>query len=382
MADKKHSILSASSCERWWNCPGSVAACKDIPNPANKYTAEGTVAHAIAEESLRDPYKSLEEYIGTTRIQDGFEIEITEEMIDAVIEYKSYVLRIWNDAGRPPMVFEGKIELTEVNAVLWGSADCYFAVPYGIVHVFDFKYGEGKRVSAWENKQLLYYALGVMLKEDCGMATIHICQPRVEDGFSSYDQTNEQMQQFHKDLAVHAQQALDPKAPLCPGDWCKATFCPKRPTCPALHKLSHEIAVSDFNTLPITDVLTIEQIVKVLKYEDTIKDWMAKVRDHAKELMLQGQDIPGYKIVQSFGHAKWLDDNLVLAEFGDEFGDKLFEKKLISPAKFEKLAGKKRLGDNFRDEYTVRPESGYKIVEEGEKGEPVKTIKPQEDFNE
>ena len=378
---RKHSILSASSCERWWNCPGSVAAGKDIPNPPTKYTAEGTVAHAVAEEALKDPRKNLDDLIGTTRIQDGFEIEITEEMIDAVIEYKSYVLRIWNDAGRPPIVLEAKIELAEVNAVLWGSSDCYFAMPYGIVHVFDFKYGQGKRVSAWENKQLLYYALGIMLKEDCGMATIHVCQPRVEDGFSSYDQTHDQIIEFHNELAAHAAAALDVKAPLVPGDWCRGSFCPARVTCPALRGLSQEIAVSDFSTLPITGVLTIEQIVKVLKYEDTIKDWMSKVRDHAKELMLLGQEVPGYKVVQSYGHAKWLDDNLVLAEFSDEFGDKMYEKKLISPAKFEKLVGKKRLGEGFRDEYTVRFESGYKIVEENEKGESVKTVTPQEDFN-
>jgi len=138
--------------------------------------------------------------------------------------------------------------------------------------------------------------------------------------------------------------------------------------------------VRDFDSIPAVDVLTVEQIQKVLRYEDTIKDWMAKVREHATELMLQGVDIPGWKVVESLGHAKWVDEGVVTAEFGEEFGDKLYTKKLVSPAQFEKLAGKKRLGPNFREDYTVRPKAGYKVVEENEKGETVKLTKAEEDF--
>jgi hypothetical protein len=379
---RAHSILPASSCERWWNCPGSVVACKDIPNPPNKYMAEGTVAHAIAEEALKDRYKNLDSLIGTVRIQEGFEIEVTEEMIDAVIEYKSYVLQVWNDAGRPPILLEQKIELTEVNAVLFGRPDCIIVIPFKVVHIFDFKYGQGKRVSAWQNKQLLEYALGVMLKEDCSSFVLHICQPRLEDGVTKYEGTATEIEQFHVDLKAHAEAALTPNAPLIPGDWCKESFCPYRMMCPALHNLARDLTVSDFSAPAVVNTLSIDHIIKILKYEDTVKDWMARVRDHAKELMLQGEQIPGYKVVASIGHAKWIDEEGIIAEFGDEFGDKLYEeRKVLSPSQFEKLVGKKKLGKTFRDDYTVRPQNGFKIVEENEKGEALKTIKPQEDFD-
>jgi hypothetical protein len=382
MAERKHSILPASSCERWWNCPGSVHACKDIPNPPNKYTAEGTVAHAVAELSLREPTKNLDDLIGEVRIQDGFEIEITEEMINAVLEYKSYVLGIWNELRRPPILLETKIELKEVNAVLFGSPDCILVKPYDVVHVFDFKYGAGKRVSAWKNKQLLEYVLGVMLQEDCSNFVIHICQPRVDDGFTSYAGTSDEIFQFQKELAQHATDALDPKAQLIPGDWCKESFCPYRMSCPALHDLAKELVAKDFSAPAVVDTLSMDHIIKILKYEDTVKDWMARVRDHAKELMIQGQNIPGYKIVQSLGHAKWIDPDVVIAEFEGDYGEKIYDKKLLSPAQLEKVIGKKVLGKDFRENYTIREEIGYKIVEENEKGEPIKTIKAQEDFHE
>lgn len=378
--ERKHSILSASSCERWWNCPGSVAACKDIPNPPNKYTTEGTVAHTLAEEALRRQRISLDEYIGTTRIQDGFEITITEEMIDAVMEYQAYVFKIWDAVKNPPLILEAKIELTEVNAVLFGSPDCILVVPFDTVHIFDLKYGQGKRVSAWKNKQLLEYALGVMLKEDCSKFVLHICQPRIEDGFTKYEGTLAEIEEFHNELKKRAEAALTPKAPLVPGDWCKETFCPFRMMCPALRNLAKDLVVRDFSAPAVVETLSIDHIRKILKYEDTVKDWMARVRDHAKELLLWGETIPGYKIVQSYGHAKWVDEDMIVAEFEGEYGDKLYEKKLISPSKFEKLAGKKALGKDFRENYTVRPETGYKIVEEDEKGEPIKTVKAEEDF--
>jgi len=380
---RKHAKLSASSCERWWNCPGSVTACAKIPNPPNKYMAEGTVAHAFAERLLKD-YETqrvnLEESIGTAVMQEGFEIEVTEEMVDAVLEYADYIRGVCAQNPGAVLKLEQRVELTEIDVDMFGTADCVMVVPFKAVHIFDFKYGQGKRVSAWENKQLLYYALGVMMQEDCTEFTVHICQPRVEDGFTSFTGTSDTIHMFEEELRMKAAEALSPTAPLIPGDWCKSTFCPNRVGCPALSGLAKALVASDFADPTDIRLLSIEHIQKVLKYEDVVKDWMSKVRDHAKELMLQGENIPGYKVVASQGNARWIDEDVVLAEFGDEFGDKMYTKKLISPAQLEKLAGKKRLGQDFREDYTVRPDNGFKIVEEDAKGEPVKTIKPQEDF--
>lgn len=375
-----HSILPASSCERWWNCPGSVNACKNIPNPPNVYMAEGTVAHRLAEWCFKNRETNLDEYIGHIIEEDGFEIEVTEEMVDAVLDYRDYVLDVWEKNGCPPYKTEQKIELKEVNAVLFGTVDFHFVVDFRVLHVFDLKFGRGKRVSAWENKQLMEYALGVMLKEDVAECVLHVCQPRVEDGFSTYTASRSMMEEFAAELEVRSTEALKPDAPLVAGDWCKGTFCPYRVGCPALRELAKDLVARDFDAPLIVEKLSMEQIVKILNYEDVVKDWMAKVREHAKELMLNGEDVPGYKVVQSYGHAKWIDEDVIKAEFEDEFGDKLYQKKLISPAQLEKLAGKKRLGKDFRDDYTVRPENGFRIIKTEERGEPVKLTKAQEDF--
>lgn len=380
---KEHSILSASSSERWWNCPGSVKACENIPNPPSEYAAAGTVAHHLSEQVLRGKKKRswLNEQIGEIVEQDGFDIEITEEMIDAVETYLDYIAALVKDIGKGAVVrVEEKITLEEVHAILFGTGDTVIIEPFKCVHIIDLKYGAGKRVSAYRNKQLMQYALGVMLKEDCPNFVIHIVQPRVEDGITSYSGDMKEMEEYHAELAIKVEAALAPKAPLVPGDWCKSSFCPNRTSCKALQSLSTELVGKDFSEVPIVETLSMNQILKVLRHEDTIKDWMSKVRDHAKELLLQGVDIPGYKVVKAVGNAVWIDETAVVAEFEPEYGDKLYEKKFLSPAKLEKLVGKKKLGENFRDEYTRRPDNGYKIVEIDDKGETVKLTKAQEDF--
>ena len=50
---RAHALLSASSAERWINCPPSVALTKDMPDDVSPFAAEGTKAHELAETCLR-----------------------------------------------------------------------------------------------------------------------------------------------------------------------------------------------------------------------------------------------------------------------------------------------------------------------------------------
>ena len=71
-ADRAHSELGASSCERWWNCPGSVAASRGMPNRSSPAAELGTAAHEVAELCLRNGQDALE-YVGRT--VNGIEID-------------------------------------------------------------------------------------------------------------------------------------------------------------------------------------------------------------------------------------------------------------------------------------------------------------------
>mgnify|MGYP001089823395 CR=1 FL=1 len=49
----KHAVLSASSSERWLNCPPSARLCENYEDKGSDYAAEGTDAHTLCEYKLR-----------------------------------------------------------------------------------------------------------------------------------------------------------------------------------------------------------------------------------------------------------------------------------------------------------------------------------------
>ena len=66
----KHAVLSASSSERWLNCPPSARLCEAYEDKGSNYAAEGTDAHALCEFRLKqalgipadDPIENLSWY--------------------------------------------------------------------------------------------------------------------------------------------------------------------------------------------------------------------------------------------------------------------------------------------------------------------------------
>ncbi len=66
----KHAVLSASSSERWLNCPPSARLCENYEDKGSDYAAEGTDAHTLCEFRLKqalgmpteDPIENLSWY--------------------------------------------------------------------------------------------------------------------------------------------------------------------------------------------------------------------------------------------------------------------------------------------------------------------------------
>lgn len=378
-----HSILAASACERWWNCPGAVEAAQEHPSKSTVYTAEGSVAHDLAATTLMKEwdYDKLSTLIGMERAHDEFIIEVTEEMVDAIWIYVEHIRSFLRPGA--VMHIEKKIIIPEIHPLLFATPDCVIIWPYERVMVFDFKYGKGKKVSAWENKQLLYYLMRYYIDEDIEEAEITIVQPRIGDEpVSNFVCSLDALREFKNELAVRAKEAMKPKAPRVAGDWCQQSFCPAFQTCSTANDKAYEIVAKDFEEIQDPDTalksLTMEQIVKVLQNQNFITAWLKKINEYAKELAYQGENIPGYKLVMSYGNRAWLSEDALVADFEHKHGSKMYEPaKLKSPAQMEKVIGKKAV-----DEYCHKPQNGYKLVLETAKGEPIRLTKAEDDFEE
>lgn len=309
-------------------------------------------------------------------MQDGFEITVTEEMVDAVWVMVEEVRRRLTPSSI--LILEEKISLSAVHEVLFSTPDVVVIDPFEKVTVIDFKYGAGKRVSAWENKQLMNYALAYFLKEDVGEVELVIVQPRTSDeDVKSFSVSPVQMTTFKNELRLRAEAALAKNAPRIAGPWCWSTFCPVFSTCDAARNHAQAIVADDFKSVLAPEKLNIKQIKQVLDNAEFVTGWLDKVKDHAKEMLLRGENIPGYKLIKGFGHRKFVSDEAVVTDFA-YLGEALYEKKLKSPAQIEKLISKEE--KKTFEEYTFKPEQAPRLVTEDHKGEALTGISAADDF--
>lgn len=390
-----HSPIGASSCERWWNCPGSVRLLRTLPDNMFRptmYTAEGTLAHKLCEDVLKGKYKLVDlelKCVGETRMQDGFEVEITDEMIEAIRIYEFTVTQDAVEMGfytGSGIRVEQQFVLADVDPYAFGTTDAIVGVDFGLLRVYDFKYGAGVAVEVEENKQLMYYALGAFQTATFEEIEIIIVQPRArhKDGaVRRWRMPASTLLAFRDELKKRVAATRNPNAPCVAGEWCNKSFCPARPVCSAVLNKTSELAQSKFTEIidsrPASpDQMTREQILNVLKYAPMIHDWLKEVEGYALGLAESGEELPGFKLVPKRATRKW---NKSETDVADELSlfvsdDVLYEKSLKSPAKMEKAlksAGVYKYAD-IVGAHTISLSSGLTLAPESDTRAAVRSI--------
>jgi hypothetical protein len=89
-------------------------------------------------------------------------------------------------------------------------------------------------------------------------------------------------------------------------------------------------------------------VADILKAEPMISAWLKAVRERALAQLLNGEEIPGYKVVAGRGSRKWsngpaVEEALCRAAFdADQY---MTQPELLSPAQLEKSIGKKKVAE-------------------------------------
>lgn len=378
----KHSNLGPSSAKRWMNCPGSVAATADtLPQPPSKFAAEGTVAHDLAERLVTGKITdhALMGRVGDIQEQEGFDIEITEEMVNAVILYRDFIVAetkaMTLSKGSTPVVgkAEVRVKATSIDSALYGTADYLLYKKGSALRVFDFKYGQGVAVDPEENEQMGIYAVAAMDSEAgsaFSVVELVIVQPRAGGDPVRRWVANRGtwIADFRDTLKAAVKATRVPNAPRAAGEWCR--WCAAKSICATAAAEVQKQAMVDFSrpapakttALPDISNLTLAQMTQALEWESHISGWFDAVKVHIRALLDSGQEVPGYKLVEGKSNRKWIDENKVIEELEPLFGRAgLFESKLLSPAKLEKLVGKGNL-----DHLTFKPEGNKAIAKESD----------------
>lgn len=397
----------------WLTCSGSLIPNLLVHDDCSEEAAEGTVAHSVSEEWLRTG-KRPKHLIGKVVECDGWEIEITEEMLAYCGDYVAWCQELEEDSVE--FLIETRVDLSDLMPIpdQGGTSDCIALVKIGKgrykLYVRDLKYGKGVRVVAEDNTQGMLYAYGSwkILKDRYNIVEIEIgiCHPRLTDGTTTFSITPEELLEFADYVKDRAEEAWQFDAPRTPSDagcqWCKI-----KGTCPALYLEAAEVTSEAFDdddefvprTYTVAEMeaaterleddfgpepfrprnprqLSTAALAKILRYRKVTEQFFSAVEAELLERALsREEDIPGWKIVRGRANRKWPDNFALAYKALKRLGftdDMIFKSEMISPAqaeeKLKKKAGlKKDAAADIINTIAVKPPGGKSLVRTSDK---------------
>ena len=343
MAPSGHALVAPSAAHRWLECPASVPFGLQFPDgETSVYAEEGTLAHAAAECILRDDKAGLDS-VKRKILAGNFDPEIPEK----VRKYTDYVTAL-RDSVHGELFVEQRLALTAITGEegARGTSDAVILAP-GELYVVDLKYGQGDKIDAPENPQLLIYAAAAYQAfsfADIERVTVAIVQPRL-DHVSEWTLDLSDLLARADDVRKKAAAVLAMKD-AAPDAWeyhpglktCK--YCKARSSCRALASACLSAAGVEILEKSKTPRLVAAEIGKILEALPMIEKWGDTMRETAIAELTAGRDVPGWKLVAGrAGPRKWADEKAaekILTGWKIPAASR-YVKKLISPTGAESL---------------------------------------------
>jgi hypothetical protein len=315
-----HSIFAPSGSAMWANCAGSLIPNLFADDDVGFEAAEGTVAHGVAEEWLKTG-KRPEHRVGDVEHVDGYDVEVTTEMLDYLSEYVNWCQML------PGVHFtERKVDFSDLTPIKKqrGTSD-FAACEPRVLRIRDLKYGKGVQVFAKNNTQAILYAYGFFREFDelfdFQEIEIGIGQPRF-DHWDTWTISRAELLKWADWLKARAYAAWcsdaerTPSAKAC--EWCKiksscaahAVYLQKmtdgmfedldRPVkADQMDLLMQKLDDGTFELRPLSvGKLTLDQKVKLSKYAGMVKKWFDEIDADIAAEALRGVKVPGKKIVE------------------------------------------------------------------------------------
>lgn len=354
----KHALLGASSAARWIACPPSARATEGLPGETSKYAEEGTRAHELCEKALRYKLAKWEAGIPFDLLSDWAQQSMPTEMFNAVCRYTSFIHELWvGFSCRPGVFIEQEVDVSQWVPGGFGTCDCLM-IGDGILHIIDFKYGQGVPVSPERNPQLMYYALGAYALfdgiEEIDTVCMSIVQPRMQEEPQTWELPL-------ADLLTWAREVLAPAAHMAwrgegvyhPGGHCR--FCKAYPSCRAWQKQYGPLA--GFEPYPEPATLSDEELGEWLQKLERLAAYAKDLEEYAQQALLNGRSLPGWKLVQGRSTRKWTDQDAAFRQMEHDGIDEamLYTRTPISLTAAEKMIGKKKFADTMSAFITRAP---------------------------
>ena len=365
----KHAVLSASSSERWLNCPPSARLCEGYEDKGSDYAAEGTDAHTLCEYRLKqalgipaeDPIENLSWY--------------NEEMEECAAGYAAYVVELLETAKQtcsdPVVMIEQRVDFSRWVQEGFGTADCIL-IADGVLNIVDYKHGKGVEVSAEGNTQLSLYSLGALEIfdgiYDIDRVCVHIFQPRKSNVVSSMMDKTDLYQWADTELTEKAQLAYEGQGSFSCGEWCR--FCKAKAECRERAEANLALARYEFQSPAL---LNDEEIADILGKVDTLTAWASDVKEYALQQAISGKEWTGWKLVEGRSNRKYTSEAAV-ATTVEGAGFDPYERKVLGVTAMQKMLGKTRF-EELLAPYIEKPQGKPTLVPENDKRPAMNTAK-------
>ena len=362
-SSRAHALLSASSSSRWLKCPPSALAATLYENADTVYTREGTLAHEVAE--IMASGRACPVYTGPDNQ------EADKEMIDCAAGYRDYIKeQLKSDSA--VVLLEQRLDFSPWVPDGFGTGDCII-LQNRELHVIDYKYGRGVAVSAEGNTQMRLYGLGALNDYgdiyDIDEVVLHIYQPRMNN-VSVERLSREELLAWGEEIKPIALLAAEGKGDFNSGEHCR--FCPHAGACPKLAEDCMKIVDTNGGQAAVP-TLPPWKVADILKSEPMISAWLRAVKDRALSSLLDGEEVPGFKVVEGkLGNRAWTSEEEVinaLSQAGISPDDYL-ETRLRSPAGLDKAIGKKKVAELLSNLIDRSP-GAPTVVPESDKRKPL-----------
>lgn len=292
-------VVRPSAAEKWVNCALAPCMAALFPSIASSYMEEGILAHATVEAVMLG--LPLPKNCDSDMIEHAYEFKRydTEYLLNLAKVFASGVeTKVKLDFLEATEDHEGGVDRWAVFKNTGGTYTLY---------VCDYKYGQGIRVQARDNVQLILYAKALLEKvmHPIEYITLRIYQPRLQGGISTWSISVSELSTRIYSITKAAQRTGATVFPITsldatPGAHCG--FCSGKKSCIRLRERFERFMerIENFNG----DQALVEALVHELTEDELLSildDWkVAQILGRAIESeidnrVIRGSGVKGYR---------------------------------------------------------------------------------------
>ena len=371
---RAHALLSASGATRWLACPPSARLEDKFPDTTSEHAARGTLAHEIAENTLRAVFGIISQAESDGRRKKLLTHELySPDMLPAIQSYDQLITRKGREAQAADpnalILIEQRVDFSAYVPEGFGTADAII-ITDGILHIFDYKNGRGVAVTAENNPQMRLYALGALeefdFSYDIHTVRMTISQPN-KTGETTEELSAEELRKWGEEkVKPRAALAFKGEGDFCPGDHCG--FCRAKGSCRARSALYMKV-VRAYNLEEDPDLLTLAEVADLLPWAKPIAKWAKELEAFAHDRAVEGYKVPGHKLVEGSRERTISDEKGLVKEFkaAGIKDSQLYKKSLVGLGALETLAGGKVAFEDLAKDYITVSRKGPALVPEDDK---------------